>query len=220
MGTLVPARRGGRFLSVVTVNRFPLRPLTRVVLPAVALTSLVGLTACSDDESTSAPPSTEAPVDGGATETTVGATTTLGPYVSPLGDIVGEALTKNAQFTSLAAMVYEAGLVEALRGDGPFTVFAPTNDAIAAVPEATLDAVWADPDLLTAVLTYHVVAGESLTAADLTDGQVLTTLQGQTLTIGKSGDTITVNGIDVLIPDVPATNGTIHAIAGVLVPES
>ena len=203
------------------MNRFPLRPvLARVVLPAVALVPLVGLAACSDDESNSAAPVTEAPADGGgATETTVGATTTLGPYVSPLGDIVGEALTKNAQFTSLAAMLVEAGLVEALRAEGPFTVFAPTNDAIAAVPIETLDAVWADPDLLTAVLTYHVIAGESLTSADLTDGQVLTTLQGQTLTIGKSGDTVTVNGIEVLIPDVPAKNGTIHAIGGVLVPE-
>jgi uncharacterized surface protein with fasciclin (FAS1) repeats len=203
------------------VNPFSLRRvLSHVAVPAVALVPLVGVSACSDDESNSAPPNTEAVLDaGGSTETTVGSTTTLGPYVSPLGDIVGEALTKNAQFTSLAAMVVEAGLVEALRADGPFTVFAPTNDAIAAVPIETLDAVWADPDLLTAVLTYHVIAGESLTSADLTDGQVLTTLQGQTLTIGKSGDTITVNGIEVLIPDVPAKNGTIHAIGGVLVPE-
>jgi transforming growth factor-beta-induced protein len=214
---LVPADRPAGFLSVAVVNRIR---LVRALSPFVALVPLVGLTACSEDESNSLPPATEAPAGaGGATETTVGATTTLPPYVSPLGDIVGEALTKNAQFTSLAAMVVEAGLVEALRGDGPFTVFAPTNDAIAAVPAETLDAIWADPDLLTDVLTYHVVAGESLTAADLTDGQVLTTLQGQTLTIGKSGDNITVNGIEVLIPDVPATNGTIHAIGGVLVPE-
>lgn len=218
MGTLVPAGRPVEFLSVVVVNPTPLpRALVRVLAPFVALVPLVGLAACADDDDA-------APVATGPSATTPvvtapAVTTTLGPYVSPLGDIVGEALTKNAQFTSLAAMVVEAGLVEALRADGPFTVFAPTNDAIAAVPIETLDAVWADPDLLTAVLTYHVIAGESLTSADLTDGQVLTTLQGDTLTIAKSGDTITVNGIEVLIPDVPAKNGTIHAIGGVLVPE-
>ncbi len=195
------------------MNRLAVR---RIVLPVLALVPLVSLTACGDDEIDSAPPVTETPSVG---ETTPASTTTLGPYVSPLGDIVGEALTKNAQFTSLAAMVVEAGLVQALRADGPFTVFAPTNDAIAAVPPDTLDAVWADPDLLTAVLTYHVIAGVSLTSADLTDGQVLTTLQGQTLTVGKSADTITINGIEVLVPDVPASNGTIHAIGGVLVPE-
>lgn len=216
MGTLVPAHPRAPFLSVVPVNRTLLR---RVLVPTVALVPLLGVTACSDDETDSAPPATEAPAGGGTTETTAAPTTTLGPYVSPLGDIVGEALTKNAQFTSLAAMVVEAGLVQALRGDGPFTVFAPTNDAIAAVPAETLDAVWADKDLLTAVLTYHVIAGEALTAADLTDGQVLTTLQGDTLVVGKSGDTITINGIEVLIADVPATNGVIHAIDGVLVPE-
>ena len=193
--------------------------LRRVLAPVAALVPLLGVSACSDDEGDSAPPATEAPAEGGATETTAAPTTTLGPYVSPLGDIIGEALTKNAQFTSLAAMVVEAGLVQALRGDGPFTVFAPTNDAIAAVPAETLDAVWADKDLLTAVLTYHVIAGEALTSADLTDGQELTTLQGDTLVVGKSGDTVTINGIEVLIADVPATNGVIHAIGGVLVPE-
>lgn len=216
MGTLVPAHRRAPFLSVVPVNRTLLR---RVLVPAVVLVPLLGVTACSDDEGDSTPPATEAPAGGGTTATTAAPTTTLGPYVSPLGDIVGEALTKNAQFTSLAAMVVEAGLVQALRGDGPFTVFAPTNDAIAAVPTETLDAVWADKDLLTAVLTYHVIAGEALTAADLTDGQELTTLQGDTLVVGKSGDTVTINGIEVLIADVPATNGVIHAIGGVLVPE-
>lgn len=216
MGTLVPARRRTSFLSVDVVNRTLIR---RVLVPVAALVPLVGVAACADDEGDSASPATEASAGGGTTETTAEPTTTLGPYVSPLGDIVGEALTKNAQFTSLAAMVVEAGLVPALRGDGPFTVFAPTNDAIAAVPAETLDAVWADKDLLTAVLTYHVIAGEAITAADLTDGQELTTLQGGTLTVGKSGDSVTINGIEVLIADVPASNGVIHAIGGVLVPE-
>lgn len=176
------------------------------------------MAACSDDEVNSTP-ATEAPAGGGATETTTAPTTTLGPYVSPTGDIIGEALTKGGEFTTLAALVVEAGLVQALRAEGPFTVFAPVNAAFDALPAGTLDAVWADKDLMTSILTYHVIAGEALTAADLTDGQELTTLQGGKLVVGKSGDTITINGIEVAIADVAATNGVIHAIAGVLVPE-
>lgn len=176
------------------------------------------MSSCADDENSSPATTIAASTSSGAEETS-GPTTTLGPYVAPLSDIVGEALTKEGQFTTLAAMLVEAGLVPALRGDGPFTVFAPINDAFTALPAETLDAVWADMDLLTSILTYHVVAGEALTAADLEDGQELTTLQGQTLRVGKNGDVVTINGIEVAIADVPATNGIIHAIGGVLVPE-
>lgn len=189
----------------------------RAVLSVLAITPLLGVAACSDDEPDSTPSATEAP--GGATETTAAPTTTLGPYVSPTGDIIGEALTKGGEFTTLAALVVEAGLVQALRADGPFTVFAPVNAAFEALPADTLDAVWADKDLMASILTYHVIAGEALTSADLTDGQELTTLQGGKLVVGKSGDTITINGIEVAIADVAATNGVIHAITGVLVPE-
>lgn len=190
----------------------------RALLSVLAITPLLGVAACSDDEVNSTP-ATEAPAGGGATETTAAPATTLGPYVSPTGDIIGEALTKGGEFTTLAALVVEAGLVQALRAEGPFTVFAPVNAAFDALPAGTLDAVWADKDLMTSILTYHVIAGEALTAADLTDGQELTTLQGGKLVVGKSGDTITINGIEVAIADVAATNGVIHAIAGVLVPE-
>lgn len=197
------------------MNRTSLR---RVLVPAVALIPLVALSACADDSDTS--PATTTPAstpsdDGEAT----GPTTTLGPYVAPLSDVVGEALTKEGQFTTLAAMLVETGLVPALRGDGPFTVFAPINDAFTALPSDTLDAVWADLDLLTSILTYHVIAGEALGAADLTDGRELTTLEGRTLVVSRSGDDVTINGIPVLIADVPATNGVSHAIGGVLVPE-
>lgn len=136
-----------------------------------------------------------------------------------MGDVIGEALVAG-RFATLAGLLVDAGLVEALRGEGPFTVFAPVDEAFTALPPATLDAVLADPDLLTAVLTYHVVAGEKLTSADLTDGQELTTLQGQTLKVGKSGDQITINGTPVVVADVPATNGVIHVIGEVLVPQS
>lgn len=168
--------------------------------------------ACGDDEADVSP------------TTTVGSgepapTTTLPAYEAPMGDIVGEALVAGA-FTTLAALLVEAGLVDALRDPGPFTVFAPVDDAFLALPAATLDAVYADPELLTSVLTYHVVAGEALNVADMDSGTILTTLQGSTLTITKDGDKVFVNGIEILTADVPATNGVIHVIGGVLVPGS
>jgi uncharacterized surface protein with fasciclin (FAS1) repeats len=182
-----------------------------MTLASLALVSL-SVSACGDDETDVAPTTTVS--TGTPAETT---TTTLPPYESPLGDIVGEALVAG-QFTTLAALLVNAGLVEALRAEGPFTVFAPVDSAFTALPPETLDAVNADLNLLTAVLTYHVVAGEKLALADLPDGTVLTTLQGGTLTITKSGDTTLVNGIPVVVGDVPATNGIIHVISGVLVP--
>lgn len=184
----------------------------------IALASLftvVPLMACADDSADVAPPTTSA----GTSVTEAPAESTLPPYVSPMGDVIGEALVAG-QFSVLAGLLVDAGLVDALRAEGPFTVFAPNDAAFGELPAATLDAVFADPDLLTAVLTYHVVAGQALTAESLTDGQELTTLQGQTLKVTKSGDQVLINGIPVIAADVPATNGVIHVIGGVLVPES
>ena len=192
------------------------RPATTRSLTALSLSILIGVvtTACGDD---SADVTSSSMTTAGATETTMAPTTTLGPYVSPLGDIVGEALYAGS-FVTLAGLLVRADLVQALRAEGPFTVFAPTDDAFATVPAGTLDAVISDPDLLTSVLTYHVVAGE-FTMSDAVDGDELTTLQGQTLTITKDGDTTFVNGIEIVAADVPATNGTINVLAaGVLVP--
>lgn len=186
---------------------------------AVALASgaLLAVTtvACGDDEADVAPTTTAAD-EGMPVETT---TTTLPPYEAPIGDIVGEALVAG-QFTTLAGLLLEAGLVDALRDPGPFTVFAPVDAAFQALPAATLDAVFADKDLLTAVLTYHVIAGEALNIADMESGATLTTLQGTTLTITKDGEKTFVNGIEIVASDVPATNGVIHVIGGVLVPNS
>ncbi len=159
-------------------------------------------------------------------------TTTLGPYVPPPGDIVGEALVAAnvpelaGQFSTLAGLLVRAdptaGLVHALQGDettDKLTVFAPLNSAFPKVPEVALEAVYADSDALTAVLTYHVVPGE-YTSDTLEDGMKLTTLQGEELTITKDGDTISVNGNEVVAADVPATNGVIFVMGDVLVPPS
>ncbi|MEY4362600.1 MAG: hypothetical protein RL391_1906 [Actinomycetota bacterium] len=175
---------------------------------------VVPLTACSDDSADVAPPTPTVEPSG-----TEAPATTMAPYESPLGDVIGQALVAG-QFTVLAGLLVDAGLVDALRAEGPFTVFAPNDAAFSELPASTLDAVFADPALLTAVLTYHVVAGEAISADSLVDGQELTTLQGQTLKVTKSGDKVQINGIDVIATDVPATNGVIHVISGVLVPQS
>ena len=199
-------------LSLATKNR----PTPARVAALVSAAALLAATtvACSDDQADVAPETTVA--TGESVETT---TTTLPPYEPPIGDIVGEALVAG-QFTTLAALLLEAGLVDALRDTGPFTVFAPVDDAFAALPGATLDAVYADKDLMTAVLTYHVVAGEVLSIADIESGTTLTTLHGTNLTITKVGDKTFVNGIEIVVSDVPATNGVIHVIGGVLIPNS
>lgn len=131
-------------------------------------------------------------------------------------DIVGTAL-HGPTFSQLAGMVVDAGLVDALRG-GPFTVFAPTNEAFDKLPLDVLHSVQDDNELLATVLTYHVVEGEIL-AADLQEG-ALQTLAGIPLQITRDGDTVLVNGNPVVASDVQATNGVIHVMGDVLVPPS
>lgn len=194
-------------------KKSPHSRVAKALAATVALSLGIAMTACSSDSTDVAATTTVA--TPGQSTTTIA--TTLPPYQSPLGDIVGEALTAGV-FTTLAGLLVDAGLVQALRAAGPFTVFAPTDDAFKAVPATTMDAVFADPALLTAVLTFHVVAGQNLKLADMPDGTVLTTLQGNTLTITKKGDKTFVNDIEIVAGDVPATNGTIHVISGVLVP--
>lgn len=190
----------------------------RTALVGASLALLAGTSvACGGDDADVAATTTIA--EGGSSETTSSVATTLPPYEAPIGDIIGEALVAGV-FTTLAGLLVEAGLVDALRDPGPFTVFAPVDDAFLALPAGTLDAVFADPNLLNSVLTYHVVAGEALNVADMESGSTLTTLQGSTLTITKDGDKTFVNGIEIVSADVPATNGVIHVIGSVLVPSS
>ena len=151
---------------------------------------------------------------GGAGGTGRGSGTTIAAEPE-LYDVVGTAL-KAVSFTTLAGLVVDAGLVEPLRAPGPITVFAPTNEAFAALPDGTLEAVRADPDLLTTVLTYHVVSGK-LALADLQPGP-LETLAGIDLTVTRDGDTVLINGIEVTAGDIEATNGVVHVVNGVLVP--
>ncbi|MCC5961427.1 MAG: fasciclin domain-containing protein [Rhodobacteraceae bacterium] len=123
----------------------------------------------------------------------------------------------NEIFSTLVAAVTAAGLVDTLKGDGPFTVFAPTDDAFAALPEGTVEALLDDIPTLTAILTYHVVPG-AVMSGDLTDGMMAETVNGQSITIGV-GDTVTVDGATVIQADIEASNGVIHVIDSVILPE-
>lgn len=129
-------------------------------------------------------------------------------------DIVDVAV--EAGFSTLVTAVQAAGLEEVLRGDGPFTVFAPTDEAFAALPEGALEGLLADPEALTAVLTYHVVPGR-VTSDQLSEGQQVTTVQGQTLTISLENGA-RVNDANIQAADIEADNGVIHVIDAVLLP--
>jgi uncharacterized surface protein with fasciclin (FAS1) repeats len=130
----------------------------------------------------------------------------------PSGDIVETAVA--AGFSTLATAVTEAGLVEALQGEGPFTVFAPTDEAFAALPEGVLAGLLADTEALTSVLLYHVVPGQ-IFSGNLTDGATAQTLQGQSVTVDLSSG-VDIDDASVTAADIIATNGVIHVIDEVL----
>jgi uncharacterized surface protein with fasciclin (FAS1) repeats len=130
-------------------------------------------------------------------------------------DIVETAVAAG-NFTTLATALQAAGLVDTLKGPGPFTVFAPTDEAFAAIPKDQLDAILADKAKLTSVLTFHVVPGKVM-AADVKAGPV-TTVQGSPLTIATT-DGVTVNGARVTATDITASNGVIHVIDRVVLPQ-
>lgn len=131
-------------------------------------------------------------------------------------DIVAIA-AGNADFSTLVSLVTKAGLVDALKADGPYTVFAPTNEAFAKVPQAVVDALLANPDLLKQVLLYHVVAGKVM-AADVKDGASAKTLQGEPVNFKVADGKVAVNDANVVKADLVAKNGVIHVIDSVLVP--
>ena len=135
-------------------------------------------------------------------------------------DIVDTAVNAGS-FNTLVAAVQAAGLEDTLRGDGPFTVFAPTDEAFAALPEGTVESLLMpeNRDQLVAILTYHVVAGEYM-SGDLA-GQALSveTVQGDTVDIDATGDNVMVDGATVIMADVDASNGVIHVINEVIMPE-
>ena len=130
-------------------------------------------------------------------------------------DIVDTAVA-NGSFTKLVAAVTAAGLVDTLKGEGPFTVFAPTDAAFAALPAGTIESLLADIPTLTGILTYHVVPG-AVMAADLTEGMTAATVNGAEVTFTLEGGA-RINGVNIVMTDVAATNGVIHVIDAVILP--
>lgn len=136
---------------------------------------------------------------------------------APVQNIVDTAIAAG-QFTSFAAAVKTAGMTDALAGKGPFTVFAPTDEAFKKLPSGAYDALLRDSAKLKAVLNYHVVSGY-LKARDVKSGDVMT-LQGSTLTAAVSPSEVRVNGARVTQADLIATNGIVHGIDAVILPKS
>lgn len=164
-------------------------------------------TAVMVDTATPPPPAEEAGVMVG------------GANMVPSKNIVENA-SGSSEHTTLVAAVKQAGLVETLSGAGPFIVFAPTNAAFEALPAGAVDNLMKDEnkDKLKNVLTYHVVSG-SLKAADLKDGQVLKSVQGEDLKVKVKDGKVWINDAEVTIPDVVSSNGVTHVINKVLMPK-
>ena len=184
---------------------------------AVALIGAAALTAaaCSDDAETS--------TAAGPTSTTAAPTTAPPIGEAMTTDTIVDVAVSNPDFSTLVSAVRAAGLAETLNGEGPFTVFAPTNDAFAKIPAATLQSLLepANQATLTKILTYHVVAAQVM-AADVAPGEVVT-VEGQPFTIEVDGtDVYIIDGkggrAQVVSTDVEASNGVIHVIDAVLIP--
>lgn len=181
--------------------------------------------ACGGDDAARGADGTTAPVDGSGD----GAANPSGPLCSAVpasgdgsfdgmsDDAAATAAANNPSLSALSAAVERASLVDTLNGSGPFTIFAPVDEAFAAVPD--LEVLLADKDALNDVLTFHVVAGERLSSADLMERDSVETVQGTTLSLGVEGGTLQVNGqASVGCADVHTANATVHLIDAVLMP--
>jgi uncharacterized surface protein with fasciclin (FAS1) repeats len=178
-------------------------------LAAAAIASTLVFAACGDDADDNKPSATAPAEDAAAEE----------PAAEAPGDIVAVA-SGAGSFNTLVAAVSAAGLVETLQGDGPFTVFAPTDDAFAALPAGLVDALLLPENkpALVQILTYHVVAGQVL-AADVAAGDV-PTVQGEAIAVTTDGGVKLNGSANVVSTDVMASNGVIHVIDAVILPPS
>lgn len=152
------------------------------------------------------------------TQTTPGAIAENSAPKTASKDVVDIAIG-SPDHTTLVSAVTAAGLVETLKGPGPFTVFAPTNTAFDALPAGTVDGLLKPEKktALTNVLTYHVVSG-TVKATDLKDGQKVKTIQGEELTVSIKEGKVTINGANVTAADLAGSNGVVHVIDAVLMP--
>ncbi len=135
---------------------------------------------------------------------------------TPTPATITDTAARTPQLSTLTKLINDAGLADTLRGAGPFTVFAPTDEAFKAVPAATMAQLAQDKQLLLSVLNYHVLPGK-VTAADIKTGNVKT-VQGANVAVSKAGTFVTVEDAVVTQADVAATNGVVHVIDKVLMP--
>jgi len=187
-----------------------MRDLERIL--TVGGLGLFLLAGCSSNDGGETASTTETETTGGETMAETEPTTAE----SSAGDIVDVAVAAGS-FETLVQAVQAADLVETLKSPGPFTVFAPTDEAFAALPEGALEGLLADQEKLRAVLLYHVVQGEVM-AADVVNLSEAQTVQGGTLPISVEGDAVMVGNATVVQADVDASNGVIHVIDTVLLP--
>lgn len=183
-----------------------------LLVPALA----IAIAACSSAASPSAAPTT-APTATPAPTTAAAPSTAPSVSAAMTKDIVQTA-TEAGSFKTLLAAVKSAGLVETLQGKGPFTVFAPTDAAFAALPAGTLDGLLKDPAALKKILLYHVVSG-SVTADKVVGLTSATSVEGSPIAISVKDGTVYLNdSAKVVTPDVMASNGVIHVIDKVILP--
>lgn len=135
---------------------------------------------------------------------------------TPAPATIAETAARTPQLSTLNRLIVDAGLADTLRGPGPFTVFAPTDEAFKAVPAKTLDDLAKDKERLRQVLTYHVLAGRVM-AADVKTGNVKT-VAGTDVGVSRAGSFVTFDEALVTTADVPATNGVVHLIDKVIIP--
>ncbi len=192
----------------------------------VASVSVLMLTSCGDSTTTETSSTDVMSSDtmSKMNETTTMATDEQGVMVGGSMMVKSKNIVENAanssDHTTLVSAVKAADLAGTLSGAGPFTVFAPTNEAFNKVPKATLDGLMMPEKKadLTKILTYHVVPG-ALMAADLKDGQKLTTVQGKDLMVSVKDGRVMINGANVTIADVVSSNGVTHVIDAVVMPK-
>jgi uncharacterized surface protein with fasciclin (FAS1) repeats len=202
----------------------------RIAAIGIAVTLSLTAAACGSDKKSTATSATQAPTTQAAGLTSAN----FGPGCASVpkdgaGSFAGmaqapaaTAASANPGLSTLVAAVKAAGLVDTLNGPGPFTIFAPSNDAFAKLPKATLDQLLADPKgALTKILTYHVIAGQKLNAQQLADAGTEKTVNGGSVTIAKAGDTITIDGKSAVVcGNVQTANATVQIIDTVLMPPS
>ncbi len=182
------------------------KPLKKFAGIAAALMILPVAAACENQSTETVEPTAEVPAETDAAMTE--------------GETIVDIAAANGSFDTLVAAIQAAGLAETLSSEGPYTVFAPTDEAFEALPEGTLDTLLLpeNQEALTQILTYHVVSGEIL-ASDIETGAVATVEGGDVDVVADAGS-VTVNGAAVTQPDIVASNGVIHVIDTVLLPPS